>query len=150
MWYYVQYEIKTNKFAREDVWEYPLDAIREAFLNSIIHRDYLNSGVQTQIKITENQIWFYNPGGLFGGLTIDDLKRTHPSKPRNPLIADIFSKAGLVEVFGSGIKRMMNSLHDANLYEPDFKEEFGGFSLYMLKGYTEDALIKMGLNDRLL
>ena len=87
-------------------------------------------------------------GTLFGGLTIEELKRPHPSRTRNPLIADVFSKAGLVEVYGSGIGRMLKSLKDAGLPEPEFKEEFGGFSLYMFKGFTEDLLRDLGLNDR--
>ncbi len=144
---YVEYEIK-GTLAREDIWDYPLDAIREALLNSIVHRDYFKYGIQTQIKISEDQIWFFNPGGLFGGLTIEDLKRPHPSQTRNPLIADIFSKSGLVEVYGSGIGRMLNSLKDVGLPEPEFKEEFGGFSLYMFKDYNEDLLKELGLNER--
>lgn len=143
----VEYKIK-DELTREDVWDYPLDAIREVLLNSIVHRDYFKYGIQTQIKISEDQIWFFNPGGLFGGLTIEELKKPHPSQTRNPLIADIFSKAGLVEIYGSGIVRVLNSLKDAGLPEPEFKEEFGGFSVYMFKGYTEDLLKEMGLNER--
>jgi ATP-dependent DNA helicase RecG len=143
----VKYEIK-GKLTRDEIWEYPLEAIREALLNSIIHRDYFNYGVQTQIKIFDDYIWFFNTGGLFGGLTIDELKRPHPSKTRNPLIADVFSKAGLVEVYGSGIGRMLNSLNDTGLPEPEFSEEFGGFSLYMRKDiYDKEYLKGLGLND---
>jgi len=144
---HVEYEIK-DEFARKDIWDYPLDAIREVLLNSIVHRDYFKFVVQTQIKISEDQIWFFNPGGLLGGLTIEELKKPHPSQTRNPLIADIFSKAGLVEVYGSGIGNVLNSLKKAGLPEPDFKEEFGGFSVYMFKGYTENMLKEMGLNER--
>jgi len=45
-------------------------------LNAIIHRDYFKSGIQTQIKLSEDQIWFFNPGDLFGGMTIEALKKT--------------------------------------------------------------------------
>jgi ATP-dependent DNA helicase RecG len=144
---YVEYKIK-DELTREDIWDYPLDAIREALLNSIVHRDYFKYVIQTQIKISEDQIWFFNPGGLFGGLTVEELKLPHPSHTRNPLIADIFSKSGLVEVYGSGIGRMLNSLKEVGLPEPDFKEEFGGFSLYMFKDYHEDSLRGLGLNER--
>jgi len=142
----VKFEIK-GKLMREEVWDYPLNAIREALINSIVHRDYFKSQIQTQIKIFDDQIWFFNPGELFGGLTIEKLKEAHPSSPRNPLIAEMFFKAGLVEVHGSGIRRMMRSLQDAGLPEPDFKEEFAGFSVYMKKNvYTPEYLKSLGLN----
>ncbi len=51
-------------------------------------------------------------------------------------------------MYGSGIGKILNSLKDVGLPEPDFKEEFGGFSLYMFKGYTEDMFKELGLNER--
>lgn len=142
----VKFEIK-NKLTREEVWDYPLKAIREALINSIVHRDYFKFQVQTQIKIFDDQIWFFNPGELFGGLTIEKLQTPHPSSTRNPLIAEMFFKAGLVEVHGSGIPQMMKSLENAGLPEPDFKEEFAGFSVYLLKNvYDKEYLKSLGLN----
>ncbi len=77
------------------------------------------------------------------------MKTTHPSVARNPLIVHIFYLAGLIEEYGSGIGRIMDSLKEANLLEPEFKEEFAGFSLYMRKDYyTEEKLKEMGFNDR--
>jgi ATP-dependent DNA helicase RecG len=142
----VKFEIK-GKLTREEVWDYPLKAIREALINSIVHRDYFKFQVQTQIKIFDDQIWFFNPGELFGGLTIEKLQTPHPSSTRNPLIAEMFFKAGLVEVHGSGIPQMMKSLENAGLPEPDFKEEFAGFSVYLLKNvYDKEYLKSLGLN----
>lgn len=142
----VKFEIK-NKLTREEVWDYPLKAIREALINSIVHRDYFKFQVQTQIKIFDDQIWFFNPGELFGGLTIEKLQTPHPSSTRNPLIAEMFFKAGLVEVHGSGVPQMMKSLENAGLPEPDFKEEFAGFSVYLLKNvYDKEYLKSLGLN----
>ncbi len=143
----VRHEVK-GKLTRNDIWDYPLEAVRESLLNAIIHRDYFKYGIQTQIKISEDNIWFFNPGGLIGGLTIESLKKSHPSAPRNPLIADVLYHAGYVEVYGSGMGRILASFKGAGLPEPDFKEEFEGFSLYMFKGYTEDMLRKMALNER--
>ncbi len=137
-----------GKLTRTEEWEYPLAAIREALANCIIHRDYFNYGIQTQIKIYDDHIWFYNIGGLFGGMTVEKLRLPHPSATRNPLIAEIFFRAGIVEVQGSGMKRMMTSLTESNHVEPKFKEEFEGFSVYMFKGYDEETLNSMGLNER--
>lgn len=145
----VRYEITGEQLTRKDIWDYPLDAIREALLNAVIHRDYFKYNVQTQIKIFNDWIWFFNIGGLPEGITLEQLKTTHPSVARNPLIVHIFYLAGLIEEYGSGIGRIMDSLKEANLPEPEFKEEFAGFSLYMRKDYyTEERLKEIGLNDR--
>ncbi len=143
----VRYEIK--KLEREEIWEYPLPAIREALINSLIHRDYFKYNVQTQVKIFDDYIWFYNIGGLPEGITLEDLKKPHSSVPRNPLIVHIFYLAGLIEEVGSGIGRIMDSLKSQGLSEPEFKEEMGGFSVRFYKDiYTEENLRKMGLNER--
>ena len=69
--------------------------------------------------------------------------------PRNPHIIRVLYLAGLIEEYGSGIGRILNSFNDAKLPEPDFKEEFNGFSIYMWKKhYTEEELIDLGLNER--
>lgn len=143
----VKFEIK-GKLTRDEVWDYPLEAIREALINSLVHRDYSKYGIQTQIKIFDDNIWFFNPGELYGGMTIEKLKQAHPSSTRNPLIAEMFFKSGLVEVHGSGIRRMIRSLQEFGLPEPDFKEEFAGFSVYMKKNiYDKEYLMNLGLNN---
>jgi ATP-dependent DNA helicase RecG len=143
----VRYEIKM--FEREEVWEYPLPAIREALINSLIHRDYFKFNVQTQVKIFDDYIWFYNIGGLPEGITLEELKKPHSSVPRNPLIVHVFYLAGLIEEVGSGIGRIMDSLKLQGLPEPEFKEEMGGFSVRFYKDiYNEENLRKMGLNER--
>jgi len=145
----VRYEISGDSFTRKNIWDYPLEAIREALLNSVIHRDYFKHNVQTQIKIFDDSIWFFNIGGLPEGITIEQLKAAHPSVARNPLIVHIIYLAGLIEEYGSGIGRMIQSLKEANLPEPEFKEEFNGFSLYIRKNiYTREKLIALGLNER--
>ncbi len=143
----VRYEIK--EFEREEIWDYPLPAIREALINALIHRDYFRWNVQTQIKIFDDYIWFYNIGGLPEGITLDELKQPHSSVPRNPLVVHIFYLAGFIEEIGSGIGRIMDSIKSVGLPEPEFKEEMGGFSVYFRKDiYTEEYLRKMGLNER--
>ena len=143
----VRYEIEG--LVRKDIWDYPLDAIREALINALIHRDYHRWNVQTQIKIYDDHIWFYNAGGLPEGITLEQLKGAHPSVPRNPLLVHVFYLAGFIEEVGSGIGRMRKSLHEAGLPEPEFREEMGGFSVYFMKDiYTEEYLRELDLNER--
>jgi len=143
----VRYEIKGIQ--REDIWDYPIPALREAVLNALIHRDYFNIANFILIKVYDDHIWISNPGGLPEGITIDELKKPHKSYVRNPLIAKTFYLAGFIEQYGSGTVRMTEWMKEAGLPEPEFKEEMGGFSVYFYKDiYTEENLKKMGLNER--
>ncbi|TYB90007.1 MAG: transcriptional regulator [Kosmotoga sp.] len=142
----VRFEIEGIK--REDVWDYPIDALREAIINSLIHRDYLSTA-EIQIKIYDNKLWIWNPGRLPEQLNLEDLKQEHSSFPKNPLIASIFYYAGLIEKWGSGTTRIIDSCKAQELPEPDFKEDSGGFSITFFKDiYSQENLRKMGLNDR--
>jgi ATP-dependent DNA helicase RecG len=143
----VRYDIKGIE--RQDIWDYPITAIREALLNALTHRDYFNIANFIVIKVYDDHIWFSNPGGLPEGITIGQLKKPHQSYLRNPLIAKVFYLAGFIEQYGSGTVRMVNWMKEAALPEPGYKEEMGGFSVYFHKDiYTEEYLTKKGLNER--
>jgi ATP-dependent DNA helicase RecG len=142
----VRFEIKG--VVRQDVWDYPLGALREAVINALIHRDYLSTA-EIQIKIYDDRIWIWNPGKLPPQIKLEELKKEHSSYPRNPLIANAFYLAGFIERWGSGTERMVQLCMEQGLPEPEYKEEFGGFSVYFYKDiYTEENLRKMGLNER--
>ena len=143
----VRYEIKA--FQREDIWDYPIPALREALLNALIHRDYFNIANPIVLKVYDDHIWFFNYGGLPEGITVEQLKKPHQSFLRNTLIAKAFYLAGYIEQYGSGTVRMTEWMKEGGLPEPEFKEELAGFSVYFYKDiYTEQNLIKMGLNER--
>ncbi len=143
----VRFVIK-GELEREDVWDYPLDAIREAIINALIHRDYLDTA-EIQIKVFDDRIWIWSPGTLPEGITLDMLKTVHGSKPRNKLLAMAFYYAGLIERWGSGTRRMVDLCLAQGLPEPVFKEEMSGFSVIFFKDiYTEEYLRKMDLNER--
>lgn len=142
----VRFEIKDIQ--RKDIWDYPIEAIREALINALIHRDY-SSTAEIQIRIYDDKIWIWNPGKLPPELSIDDLKKEHSSYPRNPLIANAFYLAGFIERWGSGTKRIVDLCKYQGIPEPEYKEEQGGFSVWFYKDiYTEKNLRKMELNER--
>lgn len=127
--------------------EYPVAALREMLLNALVHRNYF--GAPIQLKIYDDKITIWNEGTLPEGLTFESLKRQHPSRPRNPLIADVCFKGGYIDAWGRGTLKIIDSCREANLPEPDMKEIDGGFLLTVFKDiYTEEHLIKMGLNER--
>jgi ATP-dependent DNA helicase RecG len=145
----VRYEISGKTPQREEIWDYPLEAIREALINALIHRDYFKKGHQIVIKIFDDHIWMYNPGGLAKGLTIEELKASPHSVLRNPLVARVFYLAGYVEQYGSGIQRMISACADVGLPEPVFTPDTWGFSLKMRKDLlTPEYLSGLGLSER--
>ena len=108
-------------------WQYPLEAVREVVANMIVHRDYSLSS-DSIVKVYDNKIEFYNPGGLPETISIEDLLSfNQKSVPRNKLIADFFKDLGIIEKYGSGIKRIVTFCHDYGLPNPKFENSPEGF-----------------------
>lgn len=114
--------LTNDTLERKEVWQYPLLSIREAMLNALVHRNYFQSNIKTQIKVYDTNITIFNTGKLPSSLRLQDLKKPHSSHPRNSLVADIFYRAGLIEEWGSGIQRMIEAQKEADLPEPEFEE----------------------------
>ena len=125
--------IITGDAQRKERWDYPPDALREIIINMIVHRDYRASGHST-IKIFNDRIEFFNYGPLPEELTIDMIKSgNYRSMPRNLQIASVFKEAGLIEKYGSGIKRVIKAFLDYNLQEPVFEEIQAGLNVTVYK-----------------
>lgn len=117
----------TGKAQHTQEWQYPMEAIREIVMNMIVHRDYRQSS-DSIIKIFDERIEFFNPGGLPEGITEKDLfENNYRSNPRNKLIADVFRSMGLIEKYGSGIQRIINYFKEADLPLPVFQNQSNGF-----------------------
>jgi ATP-dependent DNA helicase RecG len=128
----VEYVI-TGEAQRQERYDYPLEAIREIVINMVIHRDYRDSG-NSIIKIFDDRIEFFNPGKLYGDLTIAQLNSGHyASRTRNRAIANMFKECGLIERYGSGIKRIRNACVKHGLAEPVFEEFQHGFHVVIYK-----------------
>jgi len=144
---YLISEIRFEGIYRKEELEYPGEALREAIINAVIHRDYI--GAHTQLKIYPDKLLLWNEGKLPREIKIEDLKRNHLSKPRNELLADIFFKAGLIEAWGRGTTKIVNLCKQYGLPEPEFEEYFGGFMVTFYKDiYRKEYLRKLGLNER--
>ena len=89
---------------RIELPDYPEDALREALLNAIIHRDYSYSG-SIIINVNDFGIEFISIGGLLPGLSADDI-RNGISQPRNRKVAEIFHRLRLIESYGTGIRKI--------------------------------------------
>lgn len=142
--------IKTIEFEgmhRIEKGEYPVAAIREMLLNALVHRNYM--GAPIQIRVYDDKISIWNEGTLPDGLTLDALKRSHSSRPRNPIIADVCFKGGYIDAWGRGTIKIIDACKQADLPEPEMVELDGGFSITLFKdNITPEKLTKLGLNDR--
>ncbi|MDR2854255.1 MAG: putative DNA binding domain-containing protein, partial [Prevotellaceae bacterium] len=119
--------IITGNPAREDRWEYPLDAIREIVMNMIIHRDYTHFG-SSSIKIYSDHIEFYNPGLLPDTITAENLQSgKYVSTCRNKIVARVFKEINWIEKYGSGIARVKRIFTQYGSPEPVFEEFQQGF-----------------------
>jgi len=132
---------------RVELDEYPVAAVREMILNALVHRNYM--GAPTQIRLYDDNFSVWNDGGLPEGISEEDLKKVHRSKPRNPLLADICFKAGYIDSWGRGTIKIIEACEEAELPEPVLKEEQGGFLSKIFKDrFTKEQLKKMGLSER--
>lgn len=140
-------QIEFEGMHRIEKGEYPLAAIREMLLNALIHRNYM--GAPVQIRVYDEKISIWNEGTLPVGLTLDALKRSHASKPRNPVIADVAFKGGYIDAWGRGTIKILEACKSAGLPEPEMQEIDGGFNVVLFKNtLTETQLIRLGLNQR--
>ena len=105
---------------RKEKYELPPEAIREMIINAHCHRNLLDESC-IQVAVYDDRLEVTSPGGLYNGLTYEEVMNGH-SKIRNKAIANIFSQMGLVEAWGSGIKRIFNAAKEYDLPEPKFQE----------------------------
>ncbi|TNF41447.1 MAG: winged helix-turn-helix transcriptional regulator [Bacteroidetes bacterium] len=128
----VEYIITGNP-ERTERFDYPIEAIREIVINMVVHRDYRDSSASI-VKIFDDRIEFYNPGKLYGGITINDLlSGNYSSKTRNKLIARAFKEVGLIERYGSGIMRTRKICDEYGVKMPLFEEWSQGFRVILFK-----------------
>lgn len=97
----------------------PFDAIREALLNALCHRDYSIRGSAVYVAIYDDRMELYSHGGLLPGVTLEKIKQGF-SRPRNHRIADVLHKCGYIEAWGRGIQNIIELCKEADIPEPQF------------------------------
>ena len=139
--------IEDWKLQRQEKWEYPPKAIREALANALCHREYETTS-SVQVRIFDDRIEFWNPGKLPEGWTVETLKQKHESKPPNPSLIQHFFWLKYVEDVGTGTNKIIQWCKEWGLPEPCF--EFTGTSLIVTfkKPLHIEDLEKLGLNER--
>ncbi|WP_143153596.1 helix-turn-helix domain-containing protein [Caloranaerobacter azorensis] len=106
---------------RTDTYEIPIEAIREALINAVVHRDYTNMGRDIKVGIYDDILNIVSPGGFPSTLTEKDILEGR-SEVRNKVIARVFKELNYIEQWGSGIKRIKSTCLKYGLKEPIIKE----------------------------
>ena len=137
----------TGKVERDVIPEYPEEAVREAITNAVCHRDYSAVGT-VQIRIYNDRMEVWNPGMLPQDLSVDTLFTDHPSRPRNPKIAQVLHRARIIEHWGTGTLRMLALCQKSGI-KLEFLSEQGLFIVRFIKPETKaQQLTEVKLNDR--
>ena len=144
---YLIKQITFEGMYRVEKSEYPIPAQREMLLNAMVHRNYMGSFIQ--IRVYDDKINIWNEGMLPEGISLESLKVSHSSRPRNPLIADVCFKGGLIDTWGRGTIRIIDTCKEAGLPEPELTERDGGFLVTLFKNrFSTEQLQQLGLNKR--
>lgn len=113
---------------RKDERDYPLETIREALLNAVVHREYSFSG-STLVNIYEDRIEFISLGGIISGLSLDSIM-LGVSQSRNEKLANVFYRLHLIEAYGTGIKKIFTNYEKYNM-KPIIRAEVGAFQVVL-------------------
>ncbi len=129
-------------------YELPRDAVAEAIVNAVVHRDYAsNASVQVMLFADRLEVW--NPGELPPSLTPELLRKPHSSIPRNPLIAEPMFLAHYIEKAGTGTLDMISLCRKAGLPEPDFRQNIGQWVVTFWRDWLADEFVSgLELNER--
>ena len=117
---------------REERLEIPVEALREALINALCHRQYEKYNLTIGIAIYDNRIEIESPGILVPPLTPESIKRPHLSYPYNPVIADVLFRTTFLENWGSGAGRIVEACRKQNVPEPEWTTD-GGFVVVTFK-----------------
>ena len=141
--------IEAGLFERVDEPLFPPVALREALVNAFCHREYSQIGGAVSLAIYDDRLEVWSTGSLPLGLHVEDLKRDHLSRPRNPLIAEVFYRRGLVERWGRGTQKIVELCVRAGHPEPEFLEVAGAVGVRFLpSGYVAPLRVGHDLTTR--
>ena len=115
---------------RADIPEYPENAVREVIANSLMHRDYgpYNNGTPTRLVLYADRLECWNPGGVYGGQSVEDLGYVNV-QTRNPTLVSMLEIQGVAENRHSGIPVIRDEMRRAGLRPPVFLDERGSFTV---------------------
>jgi len=136
---HLKLETEITGLQRTERYEIPLEAIREGLVNAIVHRDYSNEGRDIKVGIYDNMMNIVSPGSYPNTITQEDVLEGR-SEIRNQVIARVFKELGYIEMWGSGIRRIISSCEQKGLKTPEINEknDFVEVRIYREKRKTDE------------
>lgn len=124
---------------RKDERDYPVEAIREALLNAVVHREY-SFGASTLINIYEDRMEFVSLGGIVSGLSLEAIM-LGVSQSRNEKLANVFYRLHLIEAYGTGIQKIILNYEKYKI-KPIIKTEVGVFQVVLPNIHYQENIDK--------
>ena len=143
---YLKAYISYEGMHRREKLEYPYNALREAVINALIHRDYTNTS-NLQIKVYDNKLMMYNGATLSSEVPIDMFNKPHQSKPFNPTMANVFYKCGFIENWGKGTTNIIDECIQYGLQKPTFEYTWTAVVATFYKIVEIDGGVNEGVNE---
>ncbi len=141
---YMKAKITYQGMQRIERYFVPDEALREALLNALCHKDY-SRGVPIQISVYDDKLYIANCGRLPENWTIESLMSKHVSTPFNPNIAHVYYLAGFIESWGRGIEKICNACEADGVYAPKYTVNPGDIMVKF--SAPEDRIIRSGTSD---
>ena len=127
-------------------FELPYDAVKEAIVNAVCHRDY-TSNASVQVMLFSDRLEVLSPGPLPRGMTVEKLSRPHRSIPVNPLLANAMFLMGYIEHAGTGTEDIIDKCKSWGLSAPEWEDD-GDFKVVLYrKNATENDRANEGVNE---
>ena len=131
---------------RTDTYEIPQVALREALINALIHRDYINGGRDIKVGIYDDIVNIVSPGSFPNTITAEDIMSGR-SEARNKVVANVFKELGLIEQWGSGINRIKMACKESGLKEPKIEEKNDFVDVEFYRPFPTDYEQKRTITD---
>ena len=144
---YIKALISYEGIHRVETYEYPKEAVREALLNAIAHKDYAGL-TPIQIRVYRDKLMIWNEGTLPENWTVEKLLSSHSSRPYNPDIANAFFRSGYIESWRRGISIMAALCEEQGLPKPSYNIDGSDFWIEFKNFFNEKGLKERGLNER--
>lgn len=142
-------KIIPNVLERKDEPLFPIEALREALVNAFCHRTYLRVGGAISVAVFDDRLEIWSDGELPFNLKPEDLKKDHPSLPRNPIITNVFYRRGYIEQWGRGTQKIIELCLKAGHPEPEFLEQAGSVVVrFLANDYVPPVKVSYNLSNR--
>lgn len=134
----IHHQPRVEGLQRQETYDYPPEAVREALVNAICHRDYSIQGQRVEIRLFDDRMEIMSPGGLPGHITLENILDEHYS--RNPRLVRGLYYWGYIEELGQGMDIIYDSMSRAHHPPPQLKDTGRNFTVTLFNAVDTDAI----------